>query len=211
MDADNQHIIHRNRNHSSRPTTPLRPPSRSSVREAQSHRDGRAPARQHQPPLANLEMAFAELSEYMVDLEANFMHLHIMHESIARFSESFASFLYGLNMNAFCVDFPEAPVLDSFERASHTSELTSNTEASRAGLDGDTSFLTTDTSFITDPKPPLKVPPHQAGSKLPTNSHPLKYKGSVHRDTVGRGRSRETHRSGLARPKTTGAKYRTAP
>lgn len=43
----------------------------------------------------------------MADLEANFMHLQLMHESLSRFSESFASFLYGLNMNAFCVDFPE--------------------------------------------------------------------------------------------------------
>lgn len=43
----------------------------------------------------------------MADLEANLMHFQLMHESLARFSESFASFLYGLNMNAFCVDFPE--------------------------------------------------------------------------------------------------------
>ena len=43
----------------------------------------------------------------MADLEANMMHLQLMHESLSRFSESFASFLYGLNMNAFCVDFPE--------------------------------------------------------------------------------------------------------
>lgn len=43
----------------------------------------------------------------MADLEANFMHLQLMHESLSRFSENFASFLYGLNMNAFCVDFPE--------------------------------------------------------------------------------------------------------
>ena len=47
----------------------------------------------------------------MADLEANFMHLQIMHESLARFSENFASFLYGLNMNAFCVDFPEVGAL----------------------------------------------------------------------------------------------------
>ena len=38
------------------------------------------------------------------------MHLQLMHESLARFSENFASFLYGLNMNAFCVDFPEVGV-----------------------------------------------------------------------------------------------------
>lgn len=44
----------------------------------------------------------------MADLEANFMHLQLMHESLSRFNESFASFLYGMNMNAFCVDFPEA-------------------------------------------------------------------------------------------------------
>ena len=43
----------------------------------------------------------------MADLEANLMHLQLMHESLSRFGESFASFLYGLNMNAFVVDFPE--------------------------------------------------------------------------------------------------------
>lgn len=43
----------------------------------------------------------------MADLEANMMHFQLMHESLARFSESFASFMYGLNMNAYCVDFPE--------------------------------------------------------------------------------------------------------
>ena len=43
----------------------------------------------------------------MADLEANFLQMQLMHESLSRFSESFASFLYGLNMNAFCVDFPE--------------------------------------------------------------------------------------------------------
>jgi DASH complex subunit DAM1 len=53
----------------------------------------------------------------MADLEANFMHLQLMHESLSRFSESFASFLYGLNMNAFCVDFVEGPVKESFARA----------------------------------------------------------------------------------------------
>lgn len=53
----------------------------------------------------------------MADLEANLLHMQLMHESLARFSENFASFLYGMNMNAFCVDFPEAPVAESFKRA----------------------------------------------------------------------------------------------
>lgn len=44
------------------------------------------------------------------------MHLQLMHESLGRFSESFAGFLYGLNMNAFCVDFVEGPVKESWRR-----------------------------------------------------------------------------------------------
>lgn len=40
-----------------------------------------------------------------------------MHESLSRFSESFAGFLYGMNMNAFCVDFLEAPAQESFRRS----------------------------------------------------------------------------------------------
>ena len=96
----------------SRPTTPLRPSSRSSFREsARESVTGEAPF-----PLATFEPAFAELSDAMADLEANMMHFQLMHESLARFSESFASFLYGLNMNAFCVDFPEGPLAESFKR-----------------------------------------------------------------------------------------------
>jgi hypothetical protein len=90
-------------NSRSRPTTPLRPSSRSSFRES-AHRsvDG------HEPfPLNTFEPAFAELADAVADLEVNMMHFQLMHESLARFGESFASFLYGLNMNAFCVDFPE--------------------------------------------------------------------------------------------------------
>ena len=87
----------------SRPTTPLRPSSRSSLRESGKASIG-GPS---DAPLEAFEPAFAELSDSMADLEANFMHLQLMHESLSRFSENFASFLYGLNMNAFCVDFPE--------------------------------------------------------------------------------------------------------
>ena len=89
---------------SSRPTTPLRPSSRTSLREGQGYGAGSSSS---EFPLETMEPAFAELSDSMADLEANFMHLQLMHESLSRFNESFASFLYGLNMNAFCVDFPE--------------------------------------------------------------------------------------------------------
>jgi DASH complex subunit DAM1 len=88
----------------------LRPSSRSSIRDSHGFAasvDGGAHA---DPAVNTLEPQFAELADSMADLEANFMHLQLMHESLARFSESFASFLYGLNMNAFCVDFPEVSI-----------------------------------------------------------------------------------------------------
>lgn len=37
----------------------------------------------------------------------NFMHMQLMCESMSRFCESFGAFLYGMEVNAFCVDFPE--------------------------------------------------------------------------------------------------------
>lgn len=124
----------------SRPTTPLRPSSRTSLRESQTFTQGGKPSSTF--PLESLEPAFAELSDSMADLEANFMHLQLMHESLSRFNENFASFLYGLNMNAFCVDFSEvctrwlfsmrhvldanmvlqAPIPESFRRARQADE-----------------------------------------------------------------------------------------
>ncbi|MCJ1343986.1 DASH complex subunit dam1 [Peltigera leucophlebia] len=103
----------------SRPTTPLRPGSRTSLRDSQGFSAGGSSS---EFPLDALEPGLAELSDSMADLEANFMHLQLMHESLSRFNESFASFLYGLNMNAFCVDFPEAPVPESHKRAARNEE-----------------------------------------------------------------------------------------
>lgn len=91
------------------------------------------------------------------------MDLQLMHESLARFSESFASFLYGLNMNAYCVDFPEAPIAESFKRAraqeefsqlqSLTSESTQNAPGGGNLADNETTFMTTDTEFVENPPP----------------------------------------------------------
>jgi DASH complex subunit DAM1 len=73
-------------------------------------------------PLEALEPAFGELADGMADLEANMMHLQLLHESLNRFNECFGAFLYGMNMSAFCVDFPEAPGIESFKRAAEAAK-----------------------------------------------------------------------------------------
>ncbi|KAH9861939.1 hypothetical protein IAQ61_010140 [Plenodomus lingam] len=133
----------------SRPTTPLRASSRSSLRE--SSQRGRA-ASTSGNALEGLQDGFAELSDAMADLEQNFMQLQLMHESLARFSESFAGFLYGMNMNAFCVDFPEAPIAESFKRPQNHAHLASTHFSRSQGPDDmEATFLTTDTSFVDNP------------------------------------------------------------
>ena len=94
----------------SRPTTPLRASSRSSFRAPAIHIQSNRNTTCEESPLDALEPQFAELADSMADLEANLMHLQLMHESLSRFGESFAGFLYGLNMLAFVVDFPEARI-----------------------------------------------------------------------------------------------------
>jgi DASH complex subunit DAM1 len=125
--------------------------------------DGNA-AGSHDHPLNAIEHAFSELSDGMADLEANFMHLSLLHESLGRFNENFGGFLYGLNMSAFCVDFPEAPIPQSFARqregAYSGGEQSSMFQSHTGGSgvpDTEATFLTTDTSFVDNPPPTVKA------------------------------------------------------
>ncbi|KAL8658947.1 MAG: hypothetical protein Q9226_000685 [Calogaya cf. arnoldii] len=219
----------------SRPTTPLRPSSRTSLRESQTFTPGGAASSAF--PLDSLEPAFAEFSDSMADLEANLMHLQLMHESLSRFNENFASFLYGLNMNAFCVDFPEAPIPESFKRARPVEDdmgnfgnpkyletilnplpATPTPEESHRGRaisdaaveqDPEASFLTTDTSFFDKPASAKKPPRHAASApstSQPTSGMTNKRGMNVPASTRGvRGSSRGTRASGIARGKPRGA------
>ncbi|KAI1347894.1 DASH complex subunit Dam1-domain-containing protein [Xylaria sp. FL0043] len=187
-------------NSRSRPTTPLRPSSRSSFREsAQRSVEG------HEPfPLNAFEPAFAELSDAVADLEANMMHFQLMHESLARFGESFASFLYGLNMNAFCVDFPEGPIAESFRRAKQNEEQPTRPRSTERGeVDGETTFMTTDMSFVENPPVSSKPTPKKFASSDPRQSRvPSATRGGTHsrgRSATSRGRP-----SGLVRPRARG-------
>ncbi|RYO79086.1 hypothetical protein DL764_010051 [Monosporascus ibericus] len=210
------------RTRTSRPTTPLRPSSRSSFRDSAR----RSVEGSGEPfPLNAFEPAFAELSDAVADLEANMMHFQLMHESLARFSESFASFLYGLNMNAFCVDFPEVskqrctvlrgldltrpppqgPIAESFRRAKQNEEQAGPTQPTgRAGeFDGETTFMTTDTSFVENPTTASKPTPKKFATSNTRQSRlpPPSRGGASSRGRVGTGRSRP---SGLAKPRARG-------
>ncbi|KAK0721396.1 DASH complex subunit Dam1-domain-containing protein [Apiosordaria backusii] len=165
----------------SRPTTPLRPSSRSSFREsARSSVQGDNASF----PLNAFEPAFAELSDAMADLEANMMHFQLMHESLARFSESFASFLYGLNMNAFCVDFPEGPMAESFRRMRAREQEQQlqdqhQQQQSSDGFDGDPTFMTTDTSFVDNPPSVKKPAPKYSSTSRASRVPPPSVRGTA--------------------------------
>ncbi|KAH8151618.1 uncharacterized protein LAJ45_04240 [Morchella importuna] len=149
------------------PTPPPRPPSRPPSRPATPLRRSNSRSSLHGGrsaseafPLTTLTPMFAELGDAMATLEADMGDLQIMHDSLSRFSESFASFLYGLNMNAFCMDFTEAPIKESFKRAAeHEASLGHNNpyDADHWRNDqdaGEITFMTTDTSFVREPRAP---------------------------------------------------------
>ncbi|PQE31722.1 DASH complex subunit Dam1 protein [Rutstroemia sp. NJR-2017a WRK4] len=190
----------------SRPTTPLRPSSRSSLHDSAKKASGGLSS----APLEAFEPAFAELSDSMADLEANFMHLQLMHESLARFSENFASFLYGLNMNAFCVDFPEAPIPDSFRRAQEQEEQlgkSTSSERFRGEIDGETTFLTTDTSFVDNP--PTSSKASKFSTPAPSRIASASNRGGSSAGSSGRGGTRGGRGgrgSGLARARGRGVR-----
>ncbi|CCU77055.1 DASH complex component Dam1 [Blumeria hordei DH14] len=188
----------------SRPTTPLRASSRLSTRELRKPSFNAGSGLDPEV----LEPSLSELSDSIADLEANFMHLQIMHESLSRFSENFASFLYGLNMNAFCVDFPEAPILESFPRSQDQEDQTVcpvTLESTCGEMDGEATYLTTDTSFVDNPPTAPRIV-----QKYSNSNHRM---GGVNRDVITpaekkptRGNTRGYRGSGLARAKPRGAR-----
>ncbi|CAG8493152.1 4629_t:CDS:2 [Racocetra fulgida] len=61
-----------------------------------------------------LEETFAELSNSFTTLHQNFQGIKQVHESLNDFNKSFSGFLYGIKMNAHCIEFSEAPTKETF-------------------------------------------------------------------------------------------------
>jgi len=108
----------------SRPTTPLRRSGSKSNNPFAS-----SGSSSNTFPLESLKSGFSELNDSFADLDTNFQYLDIMHENLGRFSECFAAFLYGLEVNAWCVDFQEAPNAEVFKRFSEQQSLEDETRA----------------------------------------------------------------------------------
>jgi DASH complex subunit DAM1 len=97
------------------PTTPLRRISRGSL-NALSHSASKQLAA-GSTPLSFLQGAMSDLAEEAGVLKLNLESIEAVHDSLHSFNENFAMYMYGLKMNAYCVEWPEAPLADNFERA----------------------------------------------------------------------------------------------
>ncbi|THW42084.1 hypothetical protein D6C78_09261 [Aureobasidium pullulans] len=189
----------------SRPTTPLRPHSRTSLRASTTTPTTSSNFSSSAVPLEALEPAFGELADGMADLEANMMHLQLLHESLNRFNECFGAFLYGMNMSAFCVDFPEAPGIESFRRAAEAARNQAQQDSAMSAdvhhreRDVDATFLTTDTSFVENPPTPKTTRTNRSTMVPPSTTSSRTTRGA---SSISRGRgtpaARGTRAGGIA-------------
>lgn len=162
-----------------RPTTPLRRISRGSL-NALSHSRGPSSS----TPLSFLDRALADLVDETSVLQANLEQVEAIQDALGTFNESFAMYMYGIKMNAFCVDWPEMPVDEHFERAQqrisqqaeqfaaqqhlqstfhhashpHPHDLSIYTSAASIPNPADQTYVTQDDESIYPEPPPVNVP-----------------------------------------------------
>ncbi|KAI8972538.1 hypothetical protein BD414DRAFT_581213 [Trametes punicea] len=108
------------------PQTPLRRLSQGSL--FRLSRSGAYPDAPH--GLGFLEPALAELIDEAEALQTNVEGLRGLGDALSTFNESFASWLYVMNMNALTTDWPQAPTQASFVLAARRAE-----EDARAALE----------------------------------------------------------------------------
>ncbi|KAM0749800.1 hypothetical protein T439DRAFT_39829 [Meredithblackwellia eburnea MCA 4105] len=92
-----------------RPTTPLRRLSASSLRSLSLSHSRSRPDQSTEHPLQHLAPVFAELADALSDLAGNIEQLDNFNSTLDSFNEAFAAYLYSLRVNAYTVDFEEAP------------------------------------------------------------------------------------------------------
>ncbi|KAG8892580.1 hypothetical protein FRB99_002612, partial [Tulasnella sp. 403] len=145
--------------------------------------------------------AFSDLADEMASLHANLENLNHLSYVLETFNESFASYLYALRMNAFCVEWEQAPGDTSFIMAAKAAEeaqaalarLTAQQppETTRVDLNqdakSDITYATEEPSTATV-KAPAKAAPQGilknagASSKLPVKGSKMSAKDKKARD-----------------------------
>ncbi|KZT66267.1 hypothetical protein DAEQUDRAFT_715303 [Daedalea quercina L-15889] len=98
--------------------TPLRRVSQGSL--IRLSRSGAYPDAPH--GLGFLEPALGELLDEVESLNTNIQGLRNLGDALSSFNESFASWLYVMNMNALTVDWPQAPTQASYKLAARRAE-----------------------------------------------------------------------------------------
>ena len=160
-----------------RASTPIRGVSSGSFTVTRAQSD--APT-----PLSFLQDdALPILVEETMTLHDNFAQISEIQHAMTAFNESFAAFLYGIKMNAFCVEWPEAPT-EATLRA-HRSPMsmtprlapvaaTATAAATTAGMDVSSPYddgALGDQTYTTDVDADIPSPPRaHAPSKGPTMS-----------------------------------------
>ncbi|EJC99319.1 uncharacterized protein FOMMEDRAFT_113277 [Fomitiporia mediterranea MF3/22] len=154
-----------------RPRTPLRRLSQGSLRAlSRSGSFPDAPA-----GLGFLEPAMAELADETEALNGNLAGLHALSNSLQAFNDSFASYLYVMEMNALTTDWPQAPTESSYElarkraeddaraaqaalrAAAEAAEAAERAAAEEAQLANDTTVVSTSTAPGTKSKVPQSI------------------------------------------------------
>lgn len=64
-----------------------------------------------------LQPALTDLVDEAATLASNIQKMTRLHDALGTFNEAFAAYMYAMKMNAFCVEWPEAPDERSFARA----------------------------------------------------------------------------------------------
>lgn len=107
----------------------------------------------------------ADLSDGMATFDVNMQHLQNVHNSLTNFNEQFAGLLHSMKMNAWCVDFPEAPTAASFSRDRSEPSQPSSTRPSVVENFDATYVTNDDISFLPEPSP--KPVSRQKTARLP--------------------------------------------
>ncbi|ORX37862.1 DASH complex subunit Dam1-domain-containing protein [Kockovaella imperatae] len=82
--------------------------------------------------------AMMELADEAATLAANIEHLNEMHDALGTFNESFAAWMYALKMNAFCVEWPQAPSESTYSRLPQLEEAMAAVQKRAQKKDGPT-------------------------------------------------------------------------